>query len=402
MNRESIVLRALNNVLSQDTIATFLVVIVFLLLTDIVLKKIIKPIRNKWFASFSAAWLSTIILLASYGIIKLFGMLVMKFRFGSDGQRIGFWFSFPLMIRCLIISLIISSVYLIYFWAKEKWINDIKSPAKRPIYEALIMFLIACVAILIIQFSANMRGGGYGIESAFLSLAIASSAIFGTCSATFIYGYSSYLNTFKIQQKELQIVRLQQQVAQSQLDALSSKINPHFLYNSLNSIAGLAMEDGLKTRNMAIALSKLFRYNINREENNYATVGEEMEMVSLYLEIEKIRFEERLQYSSNIEPGIENELIPVHLLQPLVENAVKYGAGPNGIVINISIKKSGKDTVLSVFDEGKAFDTGFNPGYGLKSLYDKLDILAAGKYEIAFLNEPKEVRITISDLKAKA
>ncbi|WP_169304450.1 sensor histidine kinase [Pedobacter frigoris] len=400
MNRESIALRALNNVLSQDTIATFLVVIVFLLLINIVFKKVTKPIRNKWFASFSAAWLSTIILFISYGILKLFGMLVMKFRFGSDGQDIGL--STLPIIRCLVISLIISSVYLIYFWAKERWINEVKNPAKRPFYEALTMFLIACIGIVIVQFTANMRlGSGYGIERAFLSLAIASSAIFGTSLAVLIYSYATRLNAFKIQQKELQISRLQQQVAQSQLDALASKINPHFLYNSLNSIAGLATEDGLKTRNMAIALSKLFRYNINREENNYATVNEEMEMVSLYLEIEKIRFEERLQYTSKIQPGLENDLIPMHLLQPLVENAVKYGAGPNGIVISISIKKSGKDIILSVFDEGKAFDTDLKPGYGLKSLYDKLDILAAGKYEIAFLNEPKEVRITISDLKTK-
>ena len=188
---------------------------------------------------------------------------------------------------------------------------------------------------------------------------------------------------------------MQQQVAQSQLDALSSKINPHFLYNALNSIAGLSTTDGLKTRDMAIALSKLFRYNINTEESNYATIAQEMEMVLVYLEIEKIRFEEKLQYNISISQEIELELIPKHILQPLVENAVKHGAGLNGVSIHISIRKNEGRIVIAVADNGRPFNTDFNPGYGIKSLYDKLDILASGNYEIAFLNEPKEVQITL-------
>src|SRR5690606_16405473 len=110
-------------------------------------------------------------------------------------------------------------------------------------------------------------------------------------------------------------------------------------------------------------------------------------------------FEERLEYAVSIQSGIEDDLIPRHLLQPIVENAVKYGTGPNGIKINIGIEKNEKVIKLIIRDKGKAFDVHFNPGYGIKSLYDKLDILMPNKYEIAFLNNPKEVRIEIGELK---
>ena len=74
------------------------------------------------------------------------------------------------------------------------------------------------------------------------------------------------------------------------------KINPHFLYNSLNTIAGLALVDGEKTRQMALALSRFFRYSINKEQTNLICVSEEIEMINTYLDIEKIRFGNQLDY----------------------------------------------------------------------------------------------------------
>ena len=81
------------------------------------------------------------------------------------------------------------------------------------------------------------------------------------------------------------------------MDALHSKVNPHFLYNALNSIADLSITDGKKARKMTIALADLFRYSINYSNNNYSTIKEEVEMAEVYLQIEKIRFEDKLNYS---------------------------------------------------------------------------------------------------------
>lgn len=245
--------------------------------------------------------------------------------------------------------------------------------------------------MLFFQISLN---GSEGILTAMATYIPAST---GSAFAFMFYNYYLYQNKLKIQEKELLISRLQQQLSQSQLDALSSKINPHFLYNALNSIAGLATSDGLKTRSMAIALSKLFRYNINKEESNYVSVEDELEMVLTYLEIEKIRFGDRLQYSCSMPPSLATELIPRHLLQPLVENAVKHGGNADLLEIKIAIIKNERGIVLCVADNGKPFDQDFNPGYGIKSLYDKLDLLTLGNYEVVLENNPKQVCITIGD-----
>jgi LytS/YehU family sensor histidine kinase len=191
---------------------------------------------------------------------------------------------------------------------------------------------------------------------------------------------------------------LKEQLTKAQLDTLHAKVNPHFLYNSLNSIAGLALTDGQKTQQMAVSLSKFFRYSINHEEDNLVTVSEELEMVETYLNIEQIRFEERLNFEVIKAPGTEGKKIPRFILQPLVENSVKHGMKGNedNLFIRVQTQMEGQKLSLSVEDDGKPFGDEFVPGYGLKSIYDKLDILFPEKYEVALYNEPvKRVRILI-------
>jgi len=198
--------------------------------------------------------------------------------------------------------------------------------------------------------------------------------------------------------KELETLQLKEQLTQAQLDVLHAKINPHFLYNALNSIAGLALTDGHKTRQMAVSLSKFFRYSINREQSNLTTLQEEMEMVETYLTIEKVRFEDLLNYEIKIEPGLEELKIPRFLLQPLVENAVKHGlkGDRHELFIHIHAQRDGKKLSLSVQDNGLPFVDNFEPGYGLKSVYNKLDLLFPEKYEVVLFNTPvKQVSILI-------
>ena len=97
-------------------------------------------------------------------------------------------------------------------------------------------------------------------------------------------------------QRKIKETILEKELIHAQLEALHAKINPHFLYNSLNTIAGLALVDGEKTRQMALALSRFFRYSINKEQTNLICVSEEIEMINTYLDIEKIRFGNQLDY----------------------------------------------------------------------------------------------------------
>jgi sensor histidine kinase YesM len=224
------------------------------------------------------------------------------------------------------------------------------------------------------------------------------------CMAGLIYVMMSYTDLErqkKLNEKELEVSRLQALKTKAELDALHSKINPHFLYNALNSIADLSITDGKKARKMTVALADLFRYSINYSDHNYSTIKEEMEMTAVYLEIEKIRFEDKLIYSLSSADDVNHYLIPRFMLQPIVENAVKHGLKATGKItqIDIQVKNGNGSLQIDVADNGPAFPDELMPGYGVKSIYDKLDLLFPGQYEIHFTNQPqKKVSILIHKL----
>jgi len=127
-------------------------------------------------------------------------------------------------------------------------------------------------------------------------------------------------------------------------------------------------------------------------------VKEEVEMAEVYLQIEKIRFEDKLNYQIIVDDSANHYLLPRFLVQPLMENAVKHGLKATGQITNIilEIKSDSNSIVVNVADTGPQFPQDLNPGYGVKSVYDKLDLLFPGNYEIHFSNEPrKQVSVKI-------
>jgi sensor histidine kinase YesM len=215
-----------------------------------------------------------------------------------------------------------------------------------------------------------------------------------------IDNYISYQKIVSLQEKEFEILRLKELKVRSDLNALQSKINPHFLYNALNSIAELCWKDAEKTERMALSLSKLFRYSINKEESDFNPLKNEIEIVSLYLSIEKERFGDNLNYEFDYGRDIENILIPKFTLQPLVENAIIHGISksPNGGHIKLTIKKTENQLEIKVYDNGPDFPVNLMSGYGLQSIYDKLDILFPKRYSIELQNgTDKNITIILKD-----
>jgi sensor histidine kinase YesM len=205
----------------------------------------------------------------------------------------------------------------------------------------------------------------------------------------------------KLNEKELEVTRLMALKTKAELDALHSKVNPHFLYNALNSIADLSITDGKKARKMTVALADLFRYSINYSHNNYSTVNDEIAMTEVYLQIEKIRFEDQLNYSVKVDGEAGHFLVPRFLLQPLAENAVKHGLKATGQMTEIflEVKKEENGLMIILADNGPAFPEELNPGYGVKSVFDKLDLLFPEQFDIHFTNDPrKQVSIHIHKL----
>ena len=152
---------------------------------------------------------------------------------------------------------------------------------------------------------------------------------------------------------------------------------------------------------MTIALADLFRYSINYSDNNFTTVNEEISMAEVYLQIEKIRFEDKLSYEVTKQDEAGHYLVPRFILQPLVENAVKHGLKVTGkmTMIRLEVKIENGALVINIADNGPPFPAELSPGYGVKSVYDKMDLLFPGSYEIYFNNHPvKQVSIHIHKL----
>lgn len=230
------------------------------------------------------------------------------------------------------------------------------------------------------------------------------SSIYSSALTVLIYAATNYLDIErkrKFDEKELELSRLRELKTKAELEVLHSKINPHFLYNALNSIADLSITDGRKARTMTVALADLFRYSINYSNHNFSTIKDEIEMAEVYLQIEKIRFEDQLTYSLQVENELKHYLVPRFVLQPVVENAVKHGLKATGRMteIQVEVKKSEEGLKLIVADNGPPFPAELSPGYGVKSIFDKLDLLFPGQYDVHFSNEPrKQVIIHIKKL----
>ncbi len=221
---------------------------------------------------------------------------------------------------------------------------------------------------------------------------------------TSIYLNISYANLAEKRlrfERELEISKLNEQKTKAELEALQAKINPHFLYNTLNSIAELSLHQGAKARQMTIALAGLFRYSLNKKNETMIAVEDEVEMVENYLMIEKIRFEDMLEVTIEMDEAVKHMMVPKFILQPLVENAVKHGLkkpDKKG-VIRIVIKRRAGMIDLAIYDNGEPFPEDIQIGYGLKSVMDKLTMLYPGEHTIYFENSPfKQVNISMNEL----
>jgi sensor histidine kinase YesM len=214
----------------------------------------------------------------------------------------------------------------------------------------------------------------------------------------FYVNYSQKRISTLLSEKELELSKQKEIVLKTELLALQSRINPHFLYNALNSIASLVHINADKTEKMTLALAKLFRYNINKGAEIYSTIEQEIDIVKIYLDVELVRFSDRLKYSIDVDKDLFEMKIPVFLLQPLVENAIKHGISKlteNGF-IQIKIYSENNWLIISVYDNGPDFPSDIMSNYGLQSVFDKLALLYKDDFKVNFINSPeKNIRIEI-------
>ena len=307
------------------------------------------------------------------------------------------------IIGSLVFTGLFTLILSFLFWQIEKRIVPHKGSFGYQLLVKLgLTFLFLYLPyVLTIYFSESIVLSGGEITSSLNDLQF----LFIVVGLTFGRGLLIYLNHFSeslVKEKDVELSRLKEVNAQSELKLLQSHINPHFLYNALNSIAGLAHNDADKTEQMALSLSDLFRYSINKKGEKMSTVSEEVTMVQNYLDIEKIRFGKRLKVVLTIDDTIKEEKIPMFMLQPLVENAIKHGISKIGGEgkISLEIKKVQQEFLITVSDNGPDFPKGLVSGHGLQTVYDLLRLSYGEDASLSWENTPtKQITISIKSNK---
>jgi hypothetical protein len=212
----------------------------------------------------------------------------------------------------------------------------------------------------------------------------------------FFYAVNYYQSFKEKVQNEGKLLSL---VKEAELHALKSQINPHFLFNSLNSISSLTMSDPARAQEMVINLSQLMRYSLKHDQKEKVLFKQELENNKLYLQIEKVRFGSKLTPVFEVDEKCLDCEIPNMILQPLYENAIKYGVYE--ATEPIEIKTIGKCTeeflqiiISNPYDANAISKRG--EGIGLHNIRDRLQIIFGNPYLLKLEDNKKEFTVTLT------
>lgn len=238
----------------------------------------------------------------------------------------------------------------------------------------------------------------------FIGVFYLDATLLGAWSALY-YAINFFL---QVEEQNDQLIRLENQATSAQLAMLRYQLNPHFLFNTLNSISTLVLLKQTEPANAMLSrLSSFLRYTLINEPSARVTVSQEVETLKLYLDIERMRFEDRLRTKFRIDPDTEMAQLPSLLLQPLVENAIKYAVSPqeSGAEITITAQLIGQMLRITVSDTGPGlqssttrnrlsgvtYDGGepVSTGVGLANIRDRL-VQAYGENHHFETTEPPE------------
>jgi LytS/YehU family sensor histidine kinase len=287
---------------------------------------------------------------------------------------------------------------------------------QRPIVTwgvSIVILIIASAAFSTIEVWAHAtfyRPGAMPVGIEFFGAILLDFALLAAWSALY-YGINFHL---MLERQTDQLLKLEAQASAAQLAMLRYQLNPHFLFNTLNSISTLVLLKQTERANAMLSrLSSFLRYTLSNEATGQVTLAQEVETLKLYLEIEKMRFEERLRPSFAIEAEAARAHLPSLLLQPLVENAIKYAVTPQeeGADIRVEARVAVDRVQITVSDTGPGLIEGTNrptysTGVGLANIRERLAQAYGGDHrfeilsgrgsgfgvmiEIPFQTEPKE------------
>jgi LytS/YehU family sensor histidine kinase len=211
----------------------------------------------------------------------------------------------------------------------------------------------------------------------------------GIATIIVVISYSEHRRLAR--EREARIQMLERQVTQAQLETLQMQLQPHFLFNSLNAISSIVYEDPHIADEMIGNLSEFLRRVLRTDKTLEVPLSEELELLDLYLRVMRSRFEEKLECTVTSSTDVSDALVPQLILQPLVENALRYAADPETgcISVSVSVRRQGDRLSLEICDRGPATGTASSGnGIGLQNLVDRLERLYPSSGQLTVQHNP--------------
>lgn len=253
------------------------------------------------------------------------------------------------------------------------------------VYTALGMLLVFVSVAVVGSVIANVIfvAAGLGPAALFrrellfgLRISVLSTVVIGS-AVTVFEGLSYRLQAAKLelQARQLAAERANKLVSEARLSSLESRVHPHFLFNTLNSISALIREDPKRAERMVERLAALLRYSLDAGRSPLAPLRQELHIVRDYLEIERTRFGDRLRFSVDVPEELQELEVPPMAVQTLVENSIKHAIAVSrpGGEIAVRARRDGTALVIEVSDDGPGFDLrALKEGHGLENLLERL------------------------------
>ena len=318
-----------------------------------------------------------------YAVINLIAM----YSFESFTWQKGVLFLF------ICVMGIVSTHYLRSIIKRQGWLNF---PLKKIIPRVLGSSFLIGVVLSIFLFSINLTGSFYDMSK--FKPATPVIWIFNLSSVILLWQLIYFSVHFFQNYKKVEIEALiwEAAVKDFELKTLKSQLNPHFMFNALNSIRALIEEDPASAKIAVTKLSNILRYSLRIEKSETVTLEDEMQTVVDYLDLEKIRFEERLNYSINLEEKAARTEIPPMMVQTLVENGIKHGISKitdgGKIFVNSFVEDSKLHIQISNTGQLSEEDLKNATGFGIQNTKHRLNLLygETGSFKINNINK-KEV-----------
>lgn len=258
---------------------------------------------------------------------------------------------------------------------------------------AVVACMISSLTRYAIGATPEAEGGAF-VLSAFIAWFMPAAAL--------VAGFVFHLHARAVRRQanaaEHKRAALEKQQVESRLRLLQAQIEPHFLFNTLSNVRRLCQHDVKAGREMITRLARYLRAALPRMRDDYASLGEEIELVSDYLALQKIRMGERLGIEVDVPPALQSARIPTVMLATLVENAIKHGIAPlaEGGTIRIAAARDGETLMLSICDTGRGFAAAGGSGVGLANTRARLDALYGPRATLGLAaNSPRGVAATI-------